>query len=228
MCKQNAENILPFSEPPNALTYPPGPRQAILTSHSTQDGGIPVDERHQFNHDCLQHLHVFRPQTHQSLVATIDNLQQYFLSNTTSHYSANRPLGAIFINDLSAFFWQIRQEAEEIKDAALERPGQEPLDKGIDILSKRYSNLVEALSKAQRVFDCLIIATNSALAAPSRTRDGSSLRSHLPGAWNRFRTFNIVLQVGDSERCPPPKKAFREQKHQDMPSCWQTLACLTT
>ncbi|KAL8707738.1 MAG: hypothetical protein Q9220_007258 [cf. Caloplaca sp. 1 TL-2023] len=45
-------------------------------------------------HDSLTHLHVFRPSSSLSLLATLAAMQSY-LSTTTAHYSANRPLGAL-------------------------------------------------------------------------------------------------------------------------------------
>ena len=145
-------------------------------------------------HDSLQHLHIFRPQSHRCLLATIAALPAYFLSNPTSHYSANRPLGAIVINNLSAFFWQDRQDAEEQKDAALEEPDITALDKAHSLFLTRYRSLVNSLRQVQRLFDCPIIATDWALATPVYSSDGSSLRPHLPGIWNKFCTVNIVLQ----------------------------------
>lgn len=147
-----------------------------------------------FIHESLQHLHVFRPQNHQSLLATIENLPAYFLSDTTSHYSANRPLGALVINNLSSFFWQDRQDAEEQKDAALEDLTAPVPDNDDNVFLKRYRSLITSLRQVQQLFDCPIIATNWALAAPVHSRDGSSLRPHLPGVWNRFRTVNVILQ----------------------------------
>ena len=145
-------------------------------------------------HDSLQHLHIFRPQHQQSLLATVDALPTSFLSDTTSHYSANRPLGAIVIHNLSAFFWQDRQDAEAQKDAALEEQNVPAVDSGDNLFLTRYRALVDSLRRVQKLFDCPIVATNWALASPVRSQNGSSLRPHLPGNWNRFRTVNIVLQ----------------------------------
>lgn len=145
-------------------------------------------------HDSLQHLHVFRPQSHEALIATVAALPAHFLADTTSHFSANRPLGAIAIHNLSAFFWQDRQDAEEQKDAALEEGNSTTRNSDNSMFFSRYRSLVHALREVQRLFCCPIIATNWALADPVHSSDRSSLRSHLPGIWNSFRTVNIVLQ----------------------------------
>ena len=142
----------------------------------------------------LQHLHIFRPQTHQSLLASIDNLPNYFLSNTSSHYSANRPLGAIVINNLSAFFWQDRQDAEEYQNATFGESNTTFHSPEDDLFLTRYRLLTSSLRQVQQLFDCPVIVTDWALATPVHSRDGSSLRPHLPGVWNQFRSVNIVLQ----------------------------------
>ncbi|KAL8830802.1 MAG: hypothetical protein Q9191_001232 [Dirinaria sp. TL-2023a] len=151
----------------------------------------------------LQHLHVFRPQSHPSLLATIAALPSYFFSDTTSHYSANRQVGAIVINSLSAFFWQDRQDAEEQKDAALIEPSAMAQDQKANVYLTRGHTLVKSLSEVQQTFDCPIIATNWALASPAYSNSGSSLRPHLPAIWANFCTFNIVLQRNSVRKFGP-------------------------
>ena len=172
--------------------------------------------RESLTHDSLQHLHIFRPQHQQSLLATVDALPASFLSDTTSHYSANRPLGAIVIHNLSAFFWQDRQDAEAQKDAALEEKNMPVVDSGDNLFLTRYRTLVDSLRRVQKLFDCPIVATNWALASPVRSQNGSSLRPHLPGSWNRFRTVNIVLQrnsVTKFESVMSVEEVLAEKEH---------------
>jgi len=154
-------------------------------------------------HESLQNLHIFRPQSHESFLITIAALSAYFLSDTTSHYSANRPLGAIVIHNLSAFFWQDRQDVEVQKDGALEEPDIPVLDRENSLFLSRYRSLVSALRDVQILFDCPIIATDWALATPVYNNDGSSLRPHLPGIWTTFRTVNVVLQRHSVKRFGP-------------------------
>lgn len=144
--------------------------------------------------ESLQHLHIFRPQSQASLQATIKLLQNHFLANLTSHFSANRRLGGIIINSLSAFFWRSRQDAEEEKDATSEDAGNVAASKSDNIYLAQWRAVVDALREAQQTFDCPIIATNWALASPVYSRDGSILRPHLPHVWTAFCTFNFVLQ----------------------------------
>ena len=153
--------------------------------------------------DSLQHLHIFRPQSHPYLLATIAALPSHFLSNTTSHYSANRQLGAMVINSLSAFYWQDRQDAEEQKDAAFIEPGIVAQDQKANVYLTRWRTTVRSLREVQQTFDCPIIATNWALASPVYSKGGSSLRPHLPAVWTNFCTFNIALQRNSVRKFGP-------------------------
>lgn len=170
-------------------------------------------------HESLQHLHVFRPQSHESFINTVAALSTYFLSDTTSHYSANRPIGAIIIHNLSAFFWQDCQDVEDQKDAALEEPDIQVPDRENSLFLSRYRSLVSILRRAQMLFDCPIIATDWALATPVYSGDGSSLRPHLPGIWTSFRTVNVVLQRNSVKKFGPGMSveevlAEREQRQE--------------
>jgi len=65
----------------------------------------------------LRHVHIFRPQSQTSLLATLDSLPTYFLpTNNPNHHTTNpsthRPLAFIALNSLPAFHWQQRAESE--------------------------------------------------------------------------------------------------------------------
>lgn len=173
----------------------------ISAAFSASDSNLQVYET--LAHDSLQHLHVFRPQSHESLINTVAALPAYFLSDTTSHYSANRQLGAIVIHNLGAFYWQDRQDVEVQNDAALEGSDIPILDRENSLFLSRYRSLVGALREAQRLFDCPIIATDWALATPVHNSDEQVLRPHLPSIWTTFRTVNLVLQRHSVKKFSP-------------------------
>jgi len=60
---------------------------------------------------ALRHVHIFRPQSHPSLLATLASLPTYFLNNGTNP-SLHRPLSFIALDSLPAFHWQTRAESE--------------------------------------------------------------------------------------------------------------------
>jgi len=60
---------------------------------------------------ALRHVHIFRPQSQTSLLATLASLPTYFLNNGTNP-SLYRPLAFIALDSLPAFHWQTRAESE--------------------------------------------------------------------------------------------------------------------
>ncbi|KAL8751275.1 MAG: hypothetical protein Q9184_006118 [Pyrenodesmia sp. 2 TL-2023] len=139
----------------------------------------------------LEHLHVVRPQTSMSLLATLTTLHLH-LFNTTSHVSANRTVGSIVLHRVDAFLWQDRLE-----DAEDQASDTRPIQK-TSLLSSRFRDLVAHLRRLQKDFLCLIIATSSALSTTGYTRiDGQMvpvLRSHLPNVWKSFVTVRLIVQ----------------------------------
>lgn len=81
--------------------------------------------------------------------------------------------------------------------------GTVALSKDQNIYLTHWRALVDSLREAQQTFDCPIIATNCALASPVYSRDGSSLRPHLPAVWTTFCTFNVVLQRNKAVKFGP-------------------------
>lgn len=139
----------------------------------------------------FEHLHVFRPQSLLSLLATLSHLQSY-LFDTSSHVSANRALGAIVVNDADAFLWQARLEDAE-DEISMSNSAQKP-----GLLTNRFRELVAQLRRLQSIFSCLVITTSSALSSLTYVRiDGLHvpiLQSHMPSAWKAFVTARFVVQ----------------------------------
>ncbi|PKY00757.1 hypothetical protein P168DRAFT_330077 [Aspergillus campestris IBT 28561] len=164
----------------------------------------------------LQHVHVFRPQSSCSLLATLQTLDTYLL-DLTRHHSAPRPLHAIFLDSASAFFWpdRLRDEVARIEDigrpyAELER--ERRMQQSFHI-SDLYAALVAELRRLQRRFGCTVVYTTTVttgrppasnpasgpfdLYNPGEERSRSrvrapSLRPLLPG-WGAFPTLRLVV-----------------------------------
>lgn len=147
----------------------------------------------------LEHLHVVRPQTSISLLATLTNLHLH-LFNTASHVSANRSVGSIILHRVDAFLWQDRLEVAE-DQASDTRSVQKT-----SLLSSRFYDLVAYLRRLQTDLSCLIIATSSALSTTAYTRvDGQMvpvLRSHLPNVWRNFVTVRLIVQRNTVRKFP--------------------------
>lgn len=150
----------------------------------------------------LQHVHVFRPTSSTSLLATLHALPSYLLS-PTAHLSGARHLQALLIDDIGAFVWLDRAEL-----AAYPAPNPDlnaSTSKQPTPLAQHYHSLTIALHALQSLLPCPIIATNRALLAPSPSSASSRspIRPHLPFAWTSFVTLRLIV-----ERVPVPK--FRE------------------
>lgn len=147
----------------------------------------------------LEHLHMFRPQTSRSLLATLSNLESYIL-NTTSHLSANRQVSLIILHHVDAFLWQDRLEDAEDPTNENKTVQKSPLFSG------RFRDLVAHLRRLQAMFGCLIVATSSALSPMAYVRiDGlvvPTLRSHLPNAWRSFVTLRLLVKRYSVRRFP--------------------------
>lgn len=176
----------------------------------------------------LQHVHVLRPQSSSSLLATFHSLDTY-LFDLSRHVSSNRRLHAIIIDSASAFFWQdrLRDEVARIEDigrplAGIEREREQ---KQSFYISDLYAELVKELKRLQRRFSCAIIFTTTSLtgktssshhtqsyqtsgpfdlynppAPPTKT---PALRPFLPAPWGTFPTLRLVVQR-DAVRPFPP------------------------
>lgn len=182
----------------------------------------------------LQHVHVFRPQSSSSLLATFHSLDTY-LFDLPRHLSSNRPLHAIIIDSASAFFWQdrLRDEFARIEDigrpvADIEREREQ---KQSFYISDLYAELVKELKRLQRLFSCAAIFTTTSLTGksnvPRNTESHQSsgpfdlynppvpstktpvLRPFLPAPWGTFPTLRLVVQR-DAVRPFPPSMTVHD------------------
>ena len=163
----------------------------IFSACSTSSSALSKQEILSVVSDSLNHLHVFRPQSSSSLLATLASLSSYLLSSPSTHLSTNRRLGLLAINDLSAFLWQDRLDADE--ETAL--PASNHAEKANSTLFlERYRNFISSLRNIQHLFSCTIVATNWGLAPVTSVARHPALRPHLPSLWNNFCTIKIVVE----------------------------------
>jgi hypothetical protein len=171
------------------------------------EDGINEDEIDSVIRDSLQHVHIFRPQSSFSLLATLKGLDQYLL-DLTKHISAARPLRAMLLDSASSFYWQdrLRDEVartEEIGRSAAETARDRDQKQSFHI-PDLYRDLVTEMRRLQHLFDCAVLYTTWGVsrAPPSVTipyaRLGPgppSFRPHLPPPWGTtFPTLRLVTQ----------------------------------
>jgi DNA-repair protein XRCC2 len=122
---------------------------------------------------ALKHIHIFRPQSLASTIATINSLPTY-LFNPNQHYSFDREVAFIALDSAAAFYWQDRSETEDAafltKTTTPNTPGQ----------TSAYFRLATALKSAMKTFDCPAIFTSWYLGPQQREGDGTIVRSFRP------------------------------------------------
>ncbi len=144
-------------------------------------------------HASLSQCHVFRPHSTPSLLSTLSTIPNYLLAQPSSHFSANRPLGLLAINDISAFFHEDRQESEETAISTIHNQKGNAGTK--TLLQEYYVSLTTTLHEIQLLFSTPLVVINHALSTPTNQRTAQpSLRPHLPGVWNNFCTLQIVVE----------------------------------
>ncbi|KAJ9654810.1 hypothetical protein H2201_008935 [Coniosporium apollinis] len=150
---------------------------------------------------CLKHVHVYRPQSTGSLLATLNAIPTY-LFNAGAHHSSHRRLHSIILDSASAFYWPMRAEEELAK---LGRQLHEPSDVDapnavLSTMTTPWTQLSRHLRRLQQMFDCAILFATVSLSpspapslTPSSRRDIPSLRPALPGPMAHLATLRLVL-----------------------------------
>ena len=156
----------------------------------------------------LQHLHIFRPQSMRSLIATVNSLFSYF-NNTRSHCSANRAVGLLVLNGLSAFLLQDRLDAGEVGLVGVTNSREND-----EVLIRKYRDLVNAVRRVQQTFECTTIGTNWGLAPVQHSAGHPALRPHLPAIWTNFCTLRVVLERNTVSKFGPGMSAEEAMKEQ--------------
>ena len=190
----------------------------ILSTCSTSSLALSEQEIASVVSDSFSHLHVFHPQSSSSLLATLASLPSFLLSSPSTHLSTNRRLGLLAINDLSAFLWQDRLDADE--ETAL--PASNRAEKANSTLFlERYRNLISSLRHIQHLFSCTVVATNWGLAPVTSVAGHPALRPHLPSLWNNFCTIKIVVERNRVSKVGPGLSA--EEAKMEGVQRWQAV-----
>ncbi|KAI9653937.1 MAG: hypothetical protein M1831_005622 [Alyxoria varia] len=167
------------ADPENSDARSNQPRRSVIS-----DAASSVDA---VIENALQHVHVLRPQSLGSLVATVNSLPGY-LFDSTQHFSNGRAVELVAIDSLSAFYWQEKLEQETSATAA---------SQGI----RKYDDLVRSLRQVQDIFHCPILATSWGLQPVSGPQPHRSiLRGSRPSfkpllspSWLSFCTLRLAV-----------------------------------
>ncbi|MCJ1471436.1 hypothetical protein MMC13_000075 [Lambiella insularis] len=164
-----------------------------LSLHALQSKSLQQD-LDQVATAALQHLHVFRPQSSESLIATIRSIPDYLFA-PNRHYSSARTLQACIISNISAFLYQDKLDADVYSPQTAEAANAVPQPSS-GRFTQRYRDIVSALRALQSKLSCTVVTGNIALSPLQPSTFGSSVRPHLPAAWTAFCTLkvNVVRQ----------------------------------
>lgn len=170
--------------------------------------------------DSLQHVHIFRPQTSSSLLATLKALDKYLLE-VSRHRSSTRPLHTVLLDSASAFYWQDRLRDDVARTQEIGRNAadikQDREQRKTFYLNVLYQDIASELRRIQAIFECSVIYTTWGL---NRSSDKSapyahlwsgppSFKPHLPSPWNNFPNLRLVVQR-DTVRPYPATSTYTE------------------
>ncbi|KAF2224067.1 hypothetical protein BDZ85DRAFT_260338 [Elsinoe ampelina] len=138
----------------------------------------------------LQHLHVFLPQTIDSLISSIECLTEY-LMDKSRHLSMHRSMHSIMLDSASAFYWTDRHETDlaNVPDTFEEATQR----RGVRAISA-YPALRSALTRASRQLQCPVIYTATELQPKHLQTTNRSLPSSLPKSWHTFPDIRLLVQ----------------------------------
>ncbi|KZF18938.1 hypothetical protein L228DRAFT_271572 [Xylona heveae TC161] len=144
----------------------------------------------------LSHLHLFRPQSSASLLATVGSLPNY-LFDLTAHFSSGKALQTVLLDSVSAFYWQDRMRVERTAE----------VEKQNESTAKSFRNLMDGLYSLQQQFRCIIVATNWGLIPNYSKSRPLTFHPHLPHIWNRFCNLRLIVSRPRAERLMPTMSA---------------------
>ncbi|KAB2568729.1 hypothetical protein DBV05_g12595 [Lasiodiplodia theobromae] len=150
----------------------------------------------------LAHVHVLQPQSHAALLAALRALPAYLFAKGEGllHGSACRPLRAVFVDSVSAFFWSLRAAEDDARVliSSGDMSGGESGKSGRSstTTSEAYAALARELRGLSARFGCVVVTTSVASASPfassasssssssERHRHHPALRPLLPASWH--------------------------------------------
>ena len=115
--------------------------------------------------NSVLHVHIFRPQSWDALIATLRSLPDY-LFNPEKHHSTHRRIHSIILDDVDAFAWSIRADTASGRDAV------------VNPLAAASTHLTAALDTLSTLLSCAVILTSSSVSP-------TTLRPLLPTAWGQ-------------------------------------------
>ncbi|KAF2628179.1 hypothetical protein BU25DRAFT_448143 [Macroventuria anomochaeta] len=117
---------------------------------------------------CLDHVHVFRLQSWDSLITTLHSVPDY-LFDETRHKSTHRRIHSLVLEDIDAFTWSLRSAHSTSSSSSSSNNNINPLSAASKALTTEIKNLATLLS-------CNIILTSPSILP-------TAFRPALPTSW---------------------------------------------
>ncbi|KAK3065664.1 hypothetical protein LTR53_018166, partial [Teratosphaeriaceae sp. CCFEE 6253] len=139
---------------------------------------------------ALKHVHIFRPHSLASTIATLDALPEY-LFDKTRHYSFDRPVAFVALDSASAFYWQSKAEEENAAflAATMSTDHKQPAPAS-------YASLASALKYISSMLHCPIVLTSKHLNPVTQLGtpgpDSQTLRPCLPAPLSNLPTLRLI------------------------------------
>ena len=173
---------------------------------------LPVQTIEDVVHTALKHVHIFRPASLASAIATLDMLTTY-LFDENRHHSLHRPVAFIAMDSTSAFYWQDRAEREDVGFvAALSKSTYKSA-----MQPSGYTELATAITAACEVLKCPSLITNwetgSTMSADGHDSSAHAIRPLIHGPWSRLPTLRLIVRRLPIRKLPPGicvEEALRE------------------
>lgn len=146
----------------------------------------------------LDHVHLYRPQSIHSAIATIPNISSYLLSRL-AHKSGSRPLGSIILDGAGSFLWKSRAD-EEISRFSDE---QTKRDRPIVDANGLYADLIQRLKTFALQFGCPVLTTSWSHLSLSAETGNVTTRSMMPPSWNSFAKLRLEVRRVPIRPFPP-------------------------
>ena len=165
---------------------------------------------------ALRNLHVFRPQSHDAFSATVQSLKQHLL-DPKAHPSFGYTVEAVVVSNISAFFWEDRQERErQTYPQSSSTAVPEPFD-----YTRRWRMLVTQLSEIQSMFGCIVAVSNACMFPTTVTNSQPAVRTNVPALWSNFVTLELIVAkdpITRFRRGLSAEEALLASKHRDSSS----------
>ncbi|KAF2477161.1 uncharacterized protein BDR25DRAFT_251739 [Lindgomyces ingoldianus] len=136
-------------------------REAEEVTDGNRQGGVGVvkNEVKQCVKRALTHVHIFRPQSWDSLMEMLETLPEYLFDGEGSkHQSIGRRIHAIIIEGVDAFYWTMRADAETVIPES-KTMSANPIAK----VASESSKFTAGLEKLSHMLSCAVILSSHSI-----------------------------------------------------------------